>query len=382
VSNVLWYDNGLDVNNYRVAVTSGADDYMLYYNGSTYVTVNAGSGILLRGVTLLRDDLGYVLGDDAGVGVVYQFDGQNLTEVFRTNTSVRSVDAVSPNDIWVVGDSPMGFYHYNGFNWQHSYYPYSAGIIINVDQNLTLANIKDVVLVDAKTGYAISDNGVLLKLQSNYDQKFDALIAQVQNQSLVLGLLQYMNTTLTSMNTTLTNVSLTNQQIYNYVQAMNVTLYDIQGNVLSINQTVNNIQTSLNNMNITLLDIQNTVNSINTSVYDLTQIVTNMNNSVLANLTYIEDFLASMNATINAQLTQIIANQTYMQLYLETTMYPMINATYQNTLLILSQLGLIDYKLNQTIEIANNTLTLVNETKVGVDELVNKSRRIRAWITV
>jgi hypothetical protein len=48
----------------------------------------------------------------------------------------------------------------------------------------------------------------------------------------------------------------------------------------------------------------------------------------------------------------------------------------------LIDLGILKAQINQTLEIVNNTLSIVNATKIGVDELVNKSNRIRAWVTV
>jgi len=102
--------------------------------------------------------------------------------------------------------------------------------------------------------------------------------------------------------------------------------------------------------------------------------VLSMNASIMLDLSDIKTQIANMNNSIQIKLDEILVNQTYMQLYLENTMFPMLNATYQNTLLILQDLGIIKTQLNETF-------ILVNETKTGVDELVNKSRRMRAWIT-
>jgi len=98
----------------------------------------------------------------------------------------------------------------------------------------------------------------------------------------------------------------------------------------------------------------------------------------LGNLTA---FVSSMNSSINYKLDNVLSNVTYTQLYLETTMYPLLNATYQNTLQILIDLGIIQGQLNQTLVLQNTTLGIVNETQQDVNELVNRSRRIRAWVT-
>jgi len=525
ISNILWYDNG-NQNNYRALFTSDAiDDVALYYDGTNYVQTDAPpSGFKMSKSVMLTSTLGYVLADDgAGQSIVLEFNGTSFKEVFRSDSALLTgITALNENDIWVTGDSPVGFYHYNGINWQHSSYPYSAGILIGFGSNLSLANMKDLKMIDSKVGYAISDNGVLLKLTSHYDVRLDAVMSKLNNQTELFAYLSSMNITLndvkalgveinsttyttlssllamnytlvevqgttyainqsmaqaliylaaindttiqtllntaqinttvnnidanvlsslvylssmnislngltvdmaqallylSGMNITLTNVETKVDQANAYLAAQNITLNNISlstGQIITMltdlgvtvnninatqlqiindlsnmNMTLttvnNNVQTTMDNlaaMNLTLVDTYAMTSSINTSLYDLTQIVLSMNTSMSQDLSDIKLQIADMNASLSLALIEIIANQTYMQLYLETTMYPMMNATYQNTLSILSSLGIIETQLNQTIQIANQTLNVTLDTQAGVNELVNKSRRIRAWITV
>jgi hypothetical protein len=193
-----------------------------------------------------------------------------------------------------------------------------------------------------------------LKLTSHYDVRIDEIMAKLNNQT----------------------------ELYAYLSSMNMTLNDVKALGIEINLSMQTVINDLAAMNVTITDTYSLVSSINVSVVDLTNVVLAMNTSISLDLSEIKLQIADLNQTMNIKLDEILINQTYMQLYLENTMYPVLNATYQNTVIILQQLGIIQTQLNETIQIANATLNIANETKTGVDELVNKSRRIRAWITV
>jgi len=98
-------------------------------------------------------------------------------------------------------------------------------------------------------------------------------------------------------------------------------------------------------------------------------------------LTGMQSFLDGMNTTLQFKTDNILNNVTYTQLYIETTLTPMMNATYQNTVLILQNLGILSAQVNQTIQLQNSTLQIVNATDQKVDQLINKSNRIRVWVT-
>jgi hypothetical protein len=134
---------------------------------------------------------------------------------------------------------------------------------------------------------------------------------------------------------------------------------------------INNI--SFNDTNI-LNSIQAVNQSINSYLFDV-------NASLSGDILNMQSFLNQMNATIDYKLDNILFNITFTQLYLETTIFPILNSTYENTLLILTQLGVIEAKVNETIQLQNTTLGIVNQTQQDVDLLVNRSNKIRAWIT-
>ena len=107
----------------------------------------------------------------------------------------------------------------------------------------------------------------------------------------------------------------------------------------------------------------------------------NQFSKIMSALAVLNQSMNIMNSSLNYKLDNVLANLTYSQLYLSTTLYPLINATYQNTLQILIDLGIIQGQLNQTLQLQNSTLQIVNATDQKVDQLLNKSNRIRAWVT-
>lgn len=331
VSNVLDLDlngnnvTGLTEYNVTPGVNTSYTLTAINAVGSVYANLNVsvyylGSSLGLGPTLLFSENSGYVVGLGTGSeNIVYYFNGSSLSPVFEIisnmSSPARTIEGSSVNDVWVGGD--FGFYHYNGINWQHSSYPYSAGVTA---PNLTFGSVKDIVIVDSKVGYAITDAGVLLRLYSNYDSRFDDIVSAIGN--------------------------------------------------INVSATVN------------LTEINLTLSAINITTTEIKDIVLQMNASFSANTTEILNQIAQMNNSVHAKLDSIIQNQTYMQLYLETTLFPIVNATYQNTLLILSQLGIIETNVNATLNIVNQTQQQIINISTDVNELVNKSRRIRAWITV
>lgn len=106
-----------------------------------------------------------------------------------------------------------------------------------------------------------------------------------------------------------------------------------------------------------------------------------MNQSLSQDFATFNNTLLNMNTTVNYKLDNILNNVTYTQMYYETTIFPLANATYYNTVQILINLGIIQGQLNQTIQLQNDTLNIVNMTDQKVDQLLNRSNRIRAWTT-
>ena len=218
------------------------------------------------------------------------------------------------------------------------------------------------------------------------------------------------NVALAQMNTTINTIDGRTYNMSLLLNAMNLSISDMNsvmmGNFTIINNKLDtldinltDIRTVVNYINTTLLDFkaeaiadlieinqttQNTnvvVNQINTTVNNMYTAVSNMNLSMMAEFSALNIKLDAMNSSLQFKLDNVLNNVTYSQLYMESTLFPMLNATYENTLAILAYLGIIDSKLNVTIELQNATLQIVNQTQQDIDILINKSNRIRAWIT-
>jgi len=106
-----------------------------------------------------------------------------------------------------------------------------------------------------------------------------------------------------------------------------------------------------------------------------------MNASVHSELQDIDNFLFSMNATIDYKLDNVLLNVTYTNQYLTTTLFPLINGTFEGVQNILIQLGIMNDTINYINETTTQTLDIVNESATDIDYLVNQSNRIRAWVT-
>jgi hypothetical protein len=106
---------------------------------------------------------------------------------------------------------------------------------------------------------------------------------------------------------------------------------------------------------------------------NLTNIVINMNSSIATDLSEVLNKLDGLNQSLEIKFNQTLGNLSLMSLVL--------NDVYDNTVDILTQLGFLESQINLTIELQNQTLEIVEDTAVDVEELVNKSRRPRAWIT-
>lgn len=302
---------------YRVAMVDDNGQFS-YYDGTLWSGDTVATHTY-KDVVLVHDAFGYVVGFDSAdsKNKVWEFSGNvsNLTEVYIWENSSSAVPtgiaASSRDDVWVVTLDPSVFYHYDGFSWEYTSFPYSQylSILVNLGvgnvspSNFTVTGLKDIAMSTGYAGYAVGSDGLILKYYSSMNAQFDLLLA--------------------------------------------------------------NLTAQIGNLNFT-------------PVIDL---INAMNTTIMTQLTNMEVKIDAMNASIQYKLDNIISNVTYTNLYLETTLFPIVNATYQNTLDILVYLGIIDAKLNTTIQLQNQTLQIVNQTQQDVSELVNRSRRIRAWVT-
>ncbi len=113
--------------------------------------------------------------------------------------------------------------------------------------------------------------------------------------------------------------------------------------------------------------------NITLAIQNLTDITLAMNQSIYTDIQSVITKIDSLNSSLNIKLDAISTNLTLIDI--------VVDDIYSNTLDILVQLGIIQQQLNITIELQNQTLIIVNESAQDIDELVNRSRRLRAWIT-
>jgi hypothetical protein len=360
-SNVIWNSGGSETSppvdkGFRAILVGGSE--ITYFNGTQWLMYSPawynpnppynGYANGLFDATLVHDGVAYIIGgfNNGDVGfqnnVVWRFDynktasyplntstdGQEmLTMVFQwSNTTANSrgtgIASSSMDDVWVTTYDPSVFYHYNGFAWEYTSFPYSRylAITIGFGNFSTLTGLHDIVMSDAYHGYAVGDDGIILKFMNKEDAQFEALLQNLTAQ----------------------------------IAAISVNLTPVLNAIQEVNQTA-------------------------TDIYNF---VVAMNTSFGADFTALNNKIDQMNASIQYKLDNVLSNVTYTQLYLETTMFPMLNATYQNTILILQDLGIIKSQLNQTIQLQNQTLAIVNATDIKVDQLLNQTAKpkVRAWI--
>lgn len=319
------YVSGAPVDGYIVAVVQGSD--FAVYNGNN-VTTYTRAGVTFTAVEMLYGDYGYTVGRNATHALVYKYNGTGFAVDFAIADVALDMTGISIhsfNDVWATTSNPDVIYHFNGRTWEYGGLGSSqyTNIVVSFD-NLTSGGLSDLSMSDARTGYAVGADGVVFKFQGESRAQYNAIMAKLDNLT------------------------------------------------VSINET--NILNAINNITFNDTAILQAIGDINQSIISYIQ------NSTV-NLTPIQDFLTQMNVTINYKLDNLLYNVTYTQLYLETMINPMLNSTYQNTLQILIQLGVLEGKINETIALQNSTLNIVNQTQQDVEILLNRSNRIRAWIT-
>jgi hypothetical protein len=315
------------IENDDLGVTSGyrvgaamCDDF-IYYNGTGYEAYSV-SDQVFTDVELVYNDLAYLISKDSVTDKlnVYKFDGNSLDLVYSVNDTTiepRGIAAASTNDVWIVTNNPSVYYHYDGFKWEYYGYPYSGAIVIITFTNGTIPGLADISMYDSKNAYAVGTDGLIMKFYNIHDEQFDILYDYAVNISSIVNII----------NTSLSNMT------------FNV-------NLSEINTTINNIYSVVSEMNITF-----------TGLFE--------------NLSTKIDLL---NSSMTVRFDQVTANITYMQLYLNSTIYPMLT-------LILERLGVIETNVNETLRIVNESQITINTMNESLNELVNKSRKIHAWIT-
>jgi len=315
------YDVNAQPNGYMALVGQG--NTLLMHDGNTTTTYVLNGTI--KDVDLLYHDLGYVVTEDGAVSHIYKFDGTTTLEytIEDSGIEVTGIQANTQSDVWVSTRDPSTFYHFDGRRWDYSAVGYSdyVSVIITFGNasNVSNVGVNDISMFNSKWGYAVGGDGLILIYKQHYDDRLDDML-----------------------------VNLTAQ--------------------------LDGLQVNLSGLDVNLTPVLDAIDN-------LTSITLSMNQSLHSEINDLDVLLQNMNSTMNLKLDNILSNVTYTNLYLTTTIYPLLDLTYQNTVDILIQLGIMEGKINQTLEITNTTLTIVNQTQGDVEELVNRSRRIRAWIT-
>jgi hypothetical protein len=333
-------DNGA-TSGFRFLVVDDQGD-LLYYNGTGIVPY--ASNYTFIDAAMVHDGLGYVLGLSGNASKVWRFDETNgsigLTEVYGWRAPYEivinldnstsyvlpnassaypvGIAAVSADDVWVATSDPSVFYHFDGFKWQYEAYRYSQSLLVTI----TFGNTS---FVSGMHDISMSD-------------EFNGYV--VGDSGLMIRLYPHVETKLDSMLANLTA----------QLAGLNVSIGNFSGNM-----------------------------SIDTT--ELMQAIQSMNSSVTTMVSGLGSDISQMNASVQYKLDSIASNVTYGNIYMETTIFPVMNATYAGVQQLLVNLGILEGKMNQTIELQNQTLQIVNQTQQGVEELVNKSRRVHGWTT-
>jgi hypothetical protein len=431
MSNIIANNDLGATNGYRFAQIEKSTSFY-YWNGTEMIDegLMLGGPAIFKDVVMVEDGVAYIVGTDSGgKNVVWKFtynqsapwaDPSQLTEVYSwanaSSAAPVGIAASSIDDVWVATNNPSVMYHFDGNKWEYQSFPYARSLIVMLGfgNSTALSGLHDVSMSDGYSGFSVGDDGLIIKYQKSIDTQLD-LLANLTAQ------INASRTNLTPVLSVVQEINFTTQQTLSIVQGMNLTLLqinqaidgnftvvnskldalnlsDIQEQIMLsvINSTVttikddqvlmqqflnasihlrfDDVENFLSFINVTTININDTVTQINSAVF-------NMNSSIIADLSAVSNKIDQMNASIQYKIDNVLNNVTYTQLYLETTLFPMVNATYQNTLLILQDLGIIKAQINETIQLQNATLNIVNSTDQKVDQLLNSSKRIRAWVT-
>lgn len=187
------------------------------------------------------------------------------------------------------------------------------------------------------------------------------------------------------------NFTYTNLLITTLSSDMNANFTYTNGLIQAMEQGMVSNFTEVKNM-ITVLDASMASNFSYTN-----SMISAIETSMGANFTYTNSLILDMNASlsvlmnrnydlmieVNQTANSILTNVTYTQLYLETTLYPTVNSTYTfMTVDIWNKLLGIEATVNQINETTMQINTTVTNIDNNVNILINKSNKMRAWVTV
>jgi hypothetical protein len=395
------YNTDLGVTSgYRMAAVMCSDFW--YYDGTVWNSLSA-SNQVFSDVEMVYNNLAYSISKDTVTNElkVWQFNGTGLNLVYIANDTIimpRGIAAAATNDVWIVTNNPAVYYHYDGFKWEYANYPYSGAIGLSIlFTNGTIPGLYDITMYNSKNAYAVGTDGLVMKFYSAYDEKFDSIITNILNISNTLNLSQLsdiysavvvINGTVYNMSTFLASMNITIDTMNQNINLIIANLVEMNATIVSLNSTVTNTYNIVNAMNLSIADMKDvilsmngtvnniyaTVTAINTSLVDLSGVISAMNLSMMNEFSNLNTKIDLLNLSMNTRFDVIESDISYMDLYLNSTIYPALT-------LILERLGVIETNVNATLQIVNETQITVNQMNNSLNELVNQSRRIHAWVT-
>jgi hypothetical protein len=401
---------------------------LTYFNGTSFKTYGVANAVG-RGVTMVNATHGYAVFSTLAENQVYSFDEstglQKEFEWVGATSIPMGIAAATDNDIWVSTTNPDSLYHYNGLEWVHQStvgsYSSNGSVYIDFFNNYTISGVSigGISMSDEFRGYVVGSDGLVMKYMSNSDKKMENLLLQVAklnlsggnvNLSQILALNESIyatyNNTYALLNNTYTLVNGTYVLLNNTNAMVNSTYALVNGTYVLLNETYTSINTSLNGIyvllnntyvllnatnvlangsyvmanatynlvNATYLATSVHLDQLNNSIAQVYFLVNETRNDVNASYFATSAKLDQLNASLYTVQSNILGNMTYLQMYMNGTLEPMLND-------ILIKLGMLQATANQTLAISNQTLNVVNQTDQKVDILINQSKRPRVWTT-
>jgi hypothetical protein len=327
---------------YKFLISDGYGVNGLYYNGTNYSYISQMAGT--KGLLLLEDGTAY-LSYSSGVIRHLNLTSLNYTDEQVANVELYDLSGATNNDIWALSQNSSLFYHFDGFSWGIYELPQALqDVVVNFDNNISTNGMNRLVMTDEFNGYSVGRNGLIMKYESGMTKDLDDLLVKIMK----LNISSSFNGTVVYNGTT----------IYNGTTLFNGTV-EFNGIV---------------NVSIDLINVTNIISGINSTVDDLKIVVQDMNTTLYQNMLLVNNKLDQLNDSLYIYNQNINSNLTYIQVYMNSTIEPMLQS-------ILSQLGIIGQNVNETKQIANETLQISNRTEQKVDILLNQSQRPRVWTT-
>jgi hypothetical protein len=349
----------------------------------SFGNVSGGSGI--HDVAMSDSRSGYAVGSDGMILVMQSTSEKQYAQVISQlnllNASLYAINSSISGDI----SSMNG----NLTNVMYAVNSSMASLLQNLNVTLNLTNVALQTSMDAYyinlTAQIDGVNQTVSTVASDLLLINSSLSGQISALDLSTGA-YYTNLT-SQINGVSTQITDMNASVLSQMNSINASL-SAQLSQADVYQLAyyTNLSAQLSATNSSLDAKMDAINASLDAQIQLTggnimSYLSAMNASIVGQLTNMQVFLDGMNSSLQFKTDNILNNVTYTQLYIETTLTPMMNATYQNTVLILQNLGILSAQVNQTIQLQNSTLQIVNATDQKVDQLINKSNRIRVWVT-